>query len=143
MSVMRVLQVLCQHERFRRRPAGAAGNDAGARHPCRVCIHCIFDKGLFLPAPALPPRRRRPERFVPFISWLKGPLAQLVEVVKAERHLFDGKSLERLDIEQQYPILWSLMNWLLVSEQVENRSGDIASSEPPDGAWGRPGHAVI
>ena len=55
---------------------------------------------------------------VPFQSWLKGPLAHLVEAARQERNLFDGRLLSDLDVENHYSLLWTLINWQLVNDQI-------------------------
>ena len=55
---------------------------------------------------------------VPLVPWLKGPLAHLVEAAKQERHLFDGRVLSELDVENHCSIFWTLINWQLVNDQI-------------------------
>jgi asparagine synthase (glutamine-hydrolysing) len=55
---------------------------------------------------------------VPYVQWLKGPLAPLVDGVRRERDLFDGEAVGALDVEGHYPLYWSLIHWQLESEQI-------------------------
>jgi asparagine synthase (glutamine-hydrolysing) len=56
---------------------------------------------------------------VPFIAWLKGPLAPLVQQTKQERELFDGRKLSGLSVETQFSLYWSLINWQLLNSDLE------------------------
>jgi len=59
---------------------------------------------------------------VPFIEWLEGPLAHLVENVLRERRLFDGRALSGLSVERQFSLYWSLINWQLLNNELEART---------------------
>jgi hypothetical protein len=56
---------------------------------------------------------------VPFIAWLKGPVAPLVQQTKQERELFDGRKLSGLSVETQFSLYWSLINWQLLNSDLE------------------------
>jgi len=56
---------------------------------------------------------------VPFISWLNGPLKHLVEEVKQERQLFNGSQLEHLNIEENFEIIWLLINWKIIHQHFQ------------------------
>ena len=53
---------------------------------------------------------------VPFISWLNGPLSNLISDLRAERTLFDGSLLDNLDVAENFEIYWLLINWQLVEQ---------------------------
>lgn len=55
---------------------------------------------------------------VPFISWLKGPLKDLVESLYSETVLFDGKRLQDLDVEQDYELFWLILNGRIIYQQT-------------------------
>ena len=59
---------------------------------------------------------------VPFIAWLNGPLAHLVDNVRNERILFDGQLLDGLSIEKDYETFWLLINWQIFRHQVMQES---------------------
>jgi len=58
---------------------------------------------------------------VPYIQWLKGPLAHFVDAAIRERDLFDGSALGALDMEGNYPLFWSLIQWQLANDQIRLR----------------------
>jgi asparagine synthase (glutamine-hydrolysing) len=55
---------------------------------------------------------------VPFISWLNGPLNPLITTLKAERVLFDGRLLDALTVEENFEMLWLLINWHLLEQHL-------------------------
>ncbi len=58
---------------------------------------------------------------VPFIDWLAGPLASLVNEVKQEGYLFNGSELEHLNVKDHFELFWLLINWLLVHKHIGER----------------------
>jgi asparagine synthase (glutamine-hydrolysing) len=70
---------------------------------------------------------------VPYVSWLKGPLAHLVDAARRERDLFDGEAVGALDVEGHYPVYWSLIHWQLANEQVmikQQETSNVDSGQP-------------
>jgi asparagine synthetase B (glutamine-hydrolysing) len=55
---------------------------------------------------------------VPYIAWLEGPLAHLVEEARAERHLYDGNLLADLELKTHFSLYWSLICWQLINERL-------------------------
>lgn len=51
---------------------------------------------------------------VPFVSWLKGPLAHLVTSVETEDSFFDGRVFQNLIVEDNYEVIWLAINWQLL-----------------------------
>lgn len=64
---------------------------------------------------------------VPFIAWLKGPLADLVTEVEEEKEFFDGLFFKNINIEKHYELLWLAINWMLVHRGMKNSLNDKAS----------------
>lgn len=59
---------------------------------------------------------------VPFVSWLQGPLAELVEDIKVEREMFDGSFFDDLAVEKHYELFWLAINWQLVKNNFIKQS---------------------
>jgi len=59
---------------------------------------------------------------VPFIEWLQGPLAHLIENVLEERRLFDGRALSGMSVKRQFSLYWSLINWQVLNNELEAES---------------------
>ncbi len=57
---------------------------------------------------------------VPFIHWLEGPLADLVNAVRQERSLFNGAELEYFTVKEHFELFWLLINWLLVHQHIDD-----------------------
>jgi asparagine synthase (glutamine-hydrolysing) len=57
---------------------------------------------------------------VPFISWLNGPLDQLISDLKEERVLFDGRLLDDFTVEENFEIFWLLINWQLLEHHFSH-----------------------
>jgi asparagine synthase (glutamine-hydrolysing) len=55
---------------------------------------------------------------VPYIAWLEGPLAHLVEAARRERQLFDGSLLEDFELTTHVSLYWSLISWQLIDAQL-------------------------
>ncbi len=58
---------------------------------------------------------------VPFISWLQGPLKDLVAEVSNEQELFDGKQLNNCSIKNHYELYWLLINWQLINKGIQQK----------------------
>ena len=65
---------------------------------------------------------------VPYVDWLEGPLAHLVERVRHERRLFDGRLLADLSVRGHYPLIWSLINFQLAAEALADTDTDTRSA---------------
>jgi len=61
---------------------------------------------------------------VPYIDWLEGPLAHLVEEARRERRLFDGSLLMDLELTSHVSLYWSLVSWQLIDAQLTSECGD-------------------
>ncbi len=55
---------------------------------------------------------------VPYVAWLEGPLAHLVEEARKERRLFDGSLLVDLELATHFSLYWSLISWQLIDAQL-------------------------
>ena len=73
-----------------------------------ACEH--FDRDLI--------NRKKQGFLVPFVDWLEGPLAHLVEATKRERDLFDGRLLEDFDVAKSFSLYWTLINWQLLNQKI-------------------------
>lgn len=58
--------------------------------------------------------------YVPYVRWLEGPFSELVSRVRKERELFDGRSLDRIDLQDGYPLYWALVNLLVLRDTLDN-----------------------
>ncbi|MDT0603809.1 asparagine synthase C-terminal domain-containing protein [Thalassotalea castellviae] len=56
---------------------------------------------------------------VPLVDWLNGSLSSLVEEVRNEKRLFNGKLLDGLSVDADYEIFWLLINWKILHQQLE------------------------
>lgn len=58
---------------------------------------------------------------VPYIAWLEGPLAHLVEGARRERRLFDGRLLADFELTSHFSLYWSLISWQLIDAQLTSK----------------------
>jgi hypothetical protein len=58
-------------------------------------------------------------------------LAAQVEAVRRQRLLFDGQLLDDLDVDNHYPLFWTLISWQILDEKISAQS-KVCSLRSPE-----------